>query len=63
MATLKRLRWWIVVLVCVGTVLNYLARNSLGVLAPQLTKDLGFTTQQYSWVVAAFQASPSRMKF
>ena len=62
MVTLKRLRWWIVALVCMGTVLNYLARNSLGVLAPQLTKDLGFTTQQYSWVVAAFQVTYTAMQ-
>jgi ACS family hexuronate transporter-like MFS transporter len=62
MATLKRLRWWIVALVCVGTVLNYLARNSLGVLAPQLTQELGFTTQQYSWVVAAFQITYTAMQ-
>jgi ACS family hexuronate transporter-like MFS transporter len=62
MATLKRLRWWIVALVCVGTILNYLARNSLGVLAPQLTDELGFTTQQYSWVVAAFQVAYTVMQ-
>jgi len=59
---LRNLRWWIVVLVCVGTVLNYLARNSLGVLAPQLTKELGFSTQQYSWVVAAFQVAYTAMQ-
>ena len=62
MATLRRLRWWIVALVCVGTILNYLARNSLGVLAPQLTQELGFTTQQYSWVVAAFQLAYTAMQ-
>ncbi len=62
MATLKHLRWWIVALVCVGTILNYLARNSLGVLAPQLTKELGFTTQQYSYVVAAFQLTYTAMQ-
>ena len=61
-ATLKRLRWWIVALVCLGTVLNYLARNSLGVLAPQLTQELGFTTQQYSWIVAAFQVTYTAMQ-
>ncbi len=62
MTTLKRLRWWIVLLVCVGTILNYLARNSLGVLAPQLTHDLHFSTQQYSWVVAAFQVAYTVMQ-
>jgi ACS family hexuronate transporter-like MFS transporter len=49
------LRWWIVGLAATGTLLNYLARNSLGVLAPQLQSVLAMSTQQYSYVVAAFQ--------
>lgn len=49
------LRWWIIALVCGGTILNYLARNSLSVLAPQLRTELDFSTQQYSYIVAAFQ--------
>jgi ACS family hexuronate transporter-like MFS transporter len=62
MSTVRNLRWWIIGLVCVGTILNYLARNSLGVLAPQLTHDLGLTTQQYSWVVGAFQLAYTVMQ-
>lgn len=55
MKTVKGLRWWIIALVCVGTIMNYLARNSLSVLAPELKHELSFTTQQYSYIVAAFQ--------
>ena len=55
MKTVKNLRWWIIALVCAGTILNYLARNSLSVLAPELTHVLNFSTQQYSYIVAAFQ--------
>lgn len=55
MKTVKGLRWWIIALVCVGTIMNYLARNSLSVLAPELKHELNFTTQQYSYIVAAFQ--------
>jgi ACS family hexuronate transporter-like MFS transporter len=62
MMPLRRLRWWIIALVCMGTMLNYLARNSLGVLAPTLTKELGFTTQQYSYVVASFQLAYTVMQ-
>jgi ACS family hexuronate transporter-like MFS transporter len=51
------LRWWIVGLICLGTIVNYLARNSLSVLAPQLQRELGFSAQQYSYVVAAFQVA------
>jgi len=59
---IKGLRWWIVGLVCLGTIANYLARNSLAVLGPQLRGTLGFTTQQYSYVVAAFQLAYTVMQ-
>ncbi|MDR3440992.1 MFS transporter [Telmatospirillum sp.] len=52
---IKGMRWWIISLICLGTVINYLARNSLGVMAPTLKTELNFTTQQYSYVVFAFQ--------
>ena len=52
-----RLRWWIISLVTLGTVLNYLARSSLSVAAPTLKATFDMSTQQYSWVVAAFQAA------
>ncbi|WP_414439541.1 MFS transporter [Burkholderia sp. 22PA0106] len=55
MKTIKGLRWWIIVLVSLGTIMNYLARNSLSVLAPQLKHIFELTTQQYSYIVAAFQ--------
>lgn len=60
--TIRGLRWWIVGLVCLGTIANYLARNSLAVLAPQLKSSLHFTTQQYSYVVAAFQVAYTVMQ-
>jgi len=51
------LRWYILVLVALGTVVNYIDRNTLGVLAPQLRTELNFTTEQYSFIAAAFQLS------
>lgn len=62
MKKLKGLRWWIVGLICLGTVINYLARNSLAVLAPELEKTLRFSTQQYSYIVAAFQVGYTVMQ-
>ena len=53
--TIAGLRWWIIALVCLGTIVNYLSRNSLGVMAPELMKLLHMSTQQYSYVVGAFQ--------
>lgn len=55
MKTIAGLRWWIIALVCAGTIVNYLSRNSLGVMAPQLMGLLHMSTRQYSYVVGAFQ--------
>src|SRR5260221_12279649 len=62
MKRLKGLRWWIVGLICLGTIINYLARNSLAVLAPVLQTKLSFSTQEYSYVVAAFQVGYTVMQ-
>ena len=61
---LKRLplRWWIIGLVTLGTILNYLARSTLSVAAPTLKTEFAMTTEQYSWVVLAFQASYTVMQ-
>ncbi|SAK80179.1 major facilitator transporter [Caballeronia hypogeia] len=49
------LRWWIIALVCAGTIVNYLSRNALGVMAAELKTLMNMSTQQYSYVVGAFQ--------
>jgi MFS transporter, ACS family, aldohexuronate transporter len=49
------LRWKMLALMLAGTVVIYVDRNVLGVLAPILKKDLDFTTAQYSYIVSAFQ--------
>ncbi|AFJ47668.1 MFS transporter [Shimwellia blattae] len=51
----KHLRWWMLVLFLLGVTVNYITRNSLGILAPELKVSLGLTTEQYSWIVGAFQ--------
>jgi MFS transporter, ACS family, hexuronate transporter len=60
--TIIGLRWWIIALVCCGTIVNYLSRNALGVMAPELKTLLHMSTQQYSWVVAAFQVGYTIMQ-
>jgi ACS family hexuronate transporter-like MFS transporter len=57
MNTIKGLRWWMIGLVLTGLVMNYLARNALAVAAPEVNKVLNITTQQYSYIVAAFQGA------
>lgn len=58
----KSARLRILALVMVGTILNYIARNSLGALAPQLKLDLQITTEQYSYIVGAFQLAYTIMQ-
>ncbi|WP_205192803.1 MULTISPECIES: MFS transporter [Burkholderiaceae] len=48
-------RWAISLLWLIGVTLNYVSRNSLGVLASELQTHMHITTKEYSWVVAAFQ--------
>lgn len=62
MRRIAHLRWWIVGLICAGTIANYLARNSLGVLAPELKTVLHMTTTQYSYVVGGFQLAYTVMQ-
>src|SRR3954469_5906729 len=51
-----RLRWWIIALVMLGTIVNYLTRSSLAVAAPTVLADLHIDERQYSWITGAFQA-------
>ena len=55
MRPIGRLRWKMLALRLVGTIVIYVDRNVLGVLAPILKRELDFTTAQYSYVVSAFQ--------
>lgn len=50
-----QLRWAMLALFIGGVTLNYVSRNSLGILALELQRSLSMSTEQYSWVVAAFQ--------
>ena len=55
MTRLWGLRWWMMGLLMLGSIINYLTRATLAVAAPTVLKDLGITTQQYSWILSAFQ--------
>ena len=55
-------KWGVIALISLGTILNYLSRNALGVLAPVLKSQLHFSTAQYSYVVAAFQLAYTLMQ-
>ena len=42
-------------LLMAGSIINYLTRATLAVAAPTILADLEITTQQYSWILSAFQ--------
>lgn len=55
MPKLRALRWWIIGLVMLGAIVNYLTRSTMGIAAPTILKDLGITVREYSWITSAFQ--------
>lgn len=50
MKNIKGLRWWVIGLIALGTVINYIDRSALGVMwwakGECIAKDLGYTTQE-----------------
>jgi ACS family hexuronate transporter-like MFS transporter len=44
-------------LIMLGSVINYLTRSTLAVAAPTLLQEMRITTQEYSWIVGAFQGA------
>ncbi len=57
----RGLRWWIVSLVFLATLINYIDRLTISVLAPVITKDLGLTNTQFggiaTWFLLAYTIS------
>ncbi|MBO9559707.1 MAG: MFS transporter [Caulobacter sp.] len=52
---IRALRWWMIGLVMLGAILNYLTRSTLGVAAPTVLGDLHIGPKEYSWITGAFQ--------
>ena len=57
MPKIRALRWWMIGLLMLGSMVNYLTRSTLAVAAPTLLADLHITAQQYSWIVSVFQGA------
>ncbi len=56
MRKIRALRWWIIGLIMLGALLNYLTRATMGVAAPTLLTDLSISEREYGWITSAFQA-------
>ena len=50
-------RWRIVVLLFFATTINYIDRQVLGILAPQLQVQFGWSESDYGYIIMAFQAA------
>ena len=60
--TIPNLRWWIVGLLFLVTVLNYVDRQTLSVLAPFLRGEFHMSNQDYAFIVSAFLVSYTVMQ-
>lgn len=50
----RGLRWWIISMICMLTVINYIDRQTLSVLAPTIREAFGMTNSSYARVVTIF---------
>ena len=50
-------RWWIIGLIAVVTVVNYIDRTSLAVMWPEIAKDTHLTKEHYATIVSAFMVA------
>ncbi len=59
---IRYLRWYICGLLFLATTINYLDRQTVGVLKPLLQKDLGWTEAGYGWIQFSFQLAYAIMQ-
>lgn len=50
-------RWMIIGLIAVATVINYIDRNALAVMWPEISKELGYGKEEYAHLVNAFMVA------
>ncbi|MFA9391002.1 MAG: MFS transporter [Prolixibacteraceae bacterium] len=51
---LKGLRWWIIGLIGLATVINYIDRSALAIMWPSISEDLGMTKNDYALILNVF---------
>ena len=50
----KGLRWWIIGLVCLATIINYIDRSALAIMWPDISKDLEMDKSDYALILNIF---------
>lgn len=57
MTKIGGLRWFMIGLIILCSIVNYLTRSTLAVAAPTIFQDLHITEKQHSWIVGVFQGT------
>src|SRR5215470_1299570 len=59
--TMRGLRWWIASLIFLATLINFIDRLTISILAPVITTQLGLSNLQFAtittWFLVAYTAS------
>src|SRR5512142_2792098 len=59
---LPRLRWWIGGLLFASTIINYIDRQTLSVLAPHLKTEFSWNNTDFAWIVIGFRIAYAFMQ-
>lgn len=57
MKKVKGLRWWIISLISLATIINYIDRSTLGLMWPSISKDLGMDKSDYALILNVFMVA------
>lgn len=57
MKQVKGLRWYIIGLIALVTIINYIDRNALSIMWPSISKDLNLSKDDYKWIVILFMSA------
>ena len=60
---LKGLRWWIIGLIFIATVINYIDRTAFALLWPQMGEDLEMDNSDYAFMLNVFMITYAASKF
>ncbi|MDT7831461.1 MFS transporter [Flavobacteriaceae bacterium S356] len=60
---IKGLRWWIIILIFIATVINYVDRTAFALLWPEMGKDLGMDNSDYALMLNVFMITYAASKF
>lgn len=60
---IKGLRWWIIALIFIATVINYIDRTAFALLWPEMGEDLGMDKSDYAIMLNVFMACYALGKF